>query len=94
MNLDHVEDIKWEYVGIYKKDLQKVYGKMRTVKCCPVCDEKEMHLYKNKGRLKIACHRCGYCRIDTKIDKSKTEINKVLVVKENGENKSKLDIME
>ena len=68
MNLNNVEKIDWEYVGIYKREKRKVFGKTREIRCCPVCNEKEMHLYKSKGRFKITCHKCGYTRIDKKIE--------------------------
>jgi len=68
MNLKNVEKIDWEYIGVYKRNKQKVFGQLRDVRCCPVCNEKEMHLYKSKGRFKIMCHKCKYVRVDTKVD--------------------------
>ena len=67
MDLDNVEKIKWEYIGRYDRPKRKVYGVLRSIQCCPVCKGKELDLYKNKGRFKLTCPKCGYTKIDKKI---------------------------
>ena len=73
MNPKNIEKINWEYVGIYKRDKRKVFGKMVEIRCCPVCNNKDMLLYKNKGRFKIKCVKCPYERIDKKIEENVQE---------------------
>ena len=66
MNINNIDKIEWEFLGKFER-IKNVWGKIKSVRACPVCNYKEMDLYRNKGRFKAVCKKCNYEIITKKV---------------------------
>lgn len=82
MRYENIGKIKWHYVGKYRRPLQKVFGKLKKVRCCPICDEKELDFYKSHKRFKLKCQRCSYEKIDDKLERNSIEFDSYELLKQ------------